>query len=187
MSPISDPEIHPMRAPSLKWAVGQRVKRLAIARIAVREVLQKSPFSKYVTGQNASVKTVLGVIVLLLVASCSREQNASPQALAFRLKDADRLNVAGVRDPDGTVGMTITGEDLSKMVQALSSGQKEPPNIPASPDLRLEFYKGGGHLTTITNSGIGFWIGSTLYSDRSGTFEKLLGGFHGMPARKSSP
>jgi hypothetical protein len=128
--------------------------------------------------------------VLLLascISSCSREQSAAPQNFVQRLKGADRLNVTGVRDPDGTVGMTVTGENLSRVIQAIASGKKEPLTITASPELRLEFYKGDGHLATITNSGIAFWIGNTPYSDRSGTFERLFGGFHGATIPNPSP
>ena len=121
------------------------------------------------------MKTILALAVLLCVAGCSPQKD-----LAHRLKGADRLNAAGVRDPEGTVGMTITGTNLSNVVQAIANAQEEPRSIAASPELRLEFYKGTQHLATITKSGIAFWIRDIPYSDRSGTFEKLFSGFYGV-------
>ena len=108
-------------------------------------------------------------VLLLLVCLCG----CSPQkSLAHRLKGADRIIFAWLKEPAGT-GKVITGETVSSVVQAIGTGKK-CPSVAASPDFRLEFFKGTEHLVTITNSADVFWIGNTPYCDLTRTLHKLM-------------
>jgi hypothetical protein len=117
-----------------------------------------------------NAKFIVGLLLVHVVAMCG----CSPQkTLAQRLKDADRVifacNVTGYED----LTITVTGEDVNKIGQAIAAGKKEKTPIKASPSFRLEFFKGGVRLGTVTNSVGVFWIGQTPYNDSSGTLQQL--------------
>ena len=118
--------------------------------------------------QNAPVRTILALAVLLCVVSCSPQQN-----LTHRLKGTDRVIFASNGPGYEELKITVTGEIVSKLVQAVSNARKLTPNVSCTPESRLEFFNGSEHLLTITNCVSVFWIGHTPYEDTSGALEKL--------------
>jgi hypothetical protein len=94
--------------------------------------------------------------------------------LAHRLKGADRAVWAGTLNGSEDVKITVTGDDLNKVIHAVTHGRKLDENLEAAPDFHLEFFKGSEHLTTvITSAGVFFWIDKTPYQDTTKTLEKL--------------
>jgi hypothetical protein len=119
-------------------------------------------------------KAKYAVAVLLIAVALGAFYACSPQrVLARRLKGADHVifasNVAGYED----LKTTVSGKDVSKLVQAVANARRLSPNVDCTPESRLEFFRGSAHLATITNCVSVFWIGHTPYHDTSGTLEKL--------------
>jgi hypothetical protein len=115
--------------------------------------------------QNALVKTILVLAVLLCLAGCSPQKN-----LANRLKGTDRVIVTNTVEH---LSISITGDEVDNILKAFASGKKESPLIDAAVGLRLEFYKGAANLGKVETSGQVFWIGKTPYSDRTETLNGL--------------
>ena len=69
--------------------------------------------------------------------------------------------------------MTLTGDEVNKLVQAIATGKKLRPFLAATAYLQFEFYRGTEHLQTITTSVQVFWIGEKAYRDPTGTLEAL--------------
>jgi hypothetical protein len=123
--------------------------------------------TEYQVEMHMKAKYVVGLLLVQAVALCA----CSPQkSLAHRLNGADRVIYAKNHED---FSISVTGDEVKKIVQALASGKKESPLIAASPECRLEFFKGAKHLAAITNSVSVFWIGQTPYSDRTGTLKTL--------------
>lgn len=111
------------------------------------------------------VRIILALLALVSALGCSPNKT-----LASRLKEADRVVVV---NPRNNVSITVTGEEVGKIVKAIATGKKEPPNIAASPDLDLQFFKGDERLATVTTSLTVFWVEHDAYSDQTGTLEAL--------------
>lgn len=115
------------------------------------------------------MKAIFSGILLLVqvfaLTACSPQKD-----LAHRLKSSDRVIYAINYE---NLSISITGEEVKKIIQAIASGKKESPLISASPSFRLEFFKGAEHLASVTNSGSVFWLGHTPYSDSTGTLQAL--------------
>ena len=108
------------------------------------------------------------VLPLLMVAGmlcgCAPQKN-----LAHRLKGADRVVAANTKG----LSFSITGEEVDKLVQAIAASKKESPLIDAAVGLRLDFYKGTGHLGTVITSDQVFWVEKTPYSDTTETLKGI--------------
>jgi hypothetical protein len=67
--------------------------------------------------------------------------------------------------------MTLTGEQLRKLVEALNASKKvESEGLCASPGYTLLFYRGGVHLATVaTAADLVFLVDSAASHDESGT------------------
>jgi len=111
---------------------------------------------------------LIAVVALCALCGCSPQKN-----LAHRLKGADRVVFAGNVTGYEELSITVTGQDVNKIVQAVTAGKKVSPLVTASPSFRAEFFKGAEHLVTVTNSPPVFWIGQTPYNDTTGTLQKL--------------
>jgi hypothetical protein len=110
----------------------------------------------------------LFALLFLLVSVCG----CSPQkSLARRLEGSDRVVVTY---PSDGLSITVMGQEVDKVLQAIASGKKESYLIQASPYLEFRFFKGGEHLATITTCAQAFWIGQKPYSDTTGTLEALM-------------
>jgi len=129
------------------------------------------------------VKKSLTLIFLLCIAGCSK-QEVRPEALANRLKDADRVVVTNIFSQ---TSITLTGAEVSKVVQAIAAGKKAigPPSC--GPDFRFEFFKTAEHLGTVPICLNGFWIGDTTYDDPTGTLTALGERFREMDRSRSLP
>jgi hypothetical protein len=118
-----------------------------------------------------NAKCVVGLLLVHAVALCG----CSPQkTLAHRLAGADRVIFACIVRGCEDLRITVTGQEVNKIVRAIATGNEESPFVTASPSFRLEFFRGAEHLVTVTNSPPVFWIGQTPYNDRTGTLQKLL-------------
>jgi hypothetical protein len=109
-------------------------------------------------------------VLLLLICVCG----CSPQKrLMHRLKEADRVifacNGRGYED----VSITVKGAEADKILRAIATGQSVSRWVTATPDFRLEFYRGGKHLGTITNSLQVFWIEHAPFRDTTRALEEL--------------
>lgn len=106
-------------------------------------------------------------VLLLLIFACG----CSPQkTLANRLKGSDRVvvtnSVAGY-------SISITGGEVAQIVQAIAAGEKESPNIMASPYLVFQFYKGKEHLGDVVTAYEIFVIDLKPYRDTTGIIKKF--------------
>ena len=108
-------------------------------------------------------------LFLIFLCGCSPQKT-----LAHRLKGADRVVVTNTAE---ALGISITGEEVNKIVQAIAAAKKENVYIKASPGYWFEFYKGAEHLETVVTSGSVFWIGQTPYSDTTGAQQAIYGRF----------
>lgn len=122
-------------------------------------------FGQFNSGEMLPVKTIPVLLLLICVCGCSPQKN-----LANRLKSADRVVVTNAFEG---LSISVTGADLSQIVQAIAMGKKENSNIDAAVGYKLQFYDQTQHLATITTSGGVFWIGSTPYSDSTDTISGL--------------
>lgn len=119
---------------------------------------------------------------LLVICVCG----CSPQkSLAKRLKGADRVVVTNTQEG---LSISITGEDVDKIVQAIASARKESRYIQATPGYWFEFFKGAEHLETVVTSGSVYWIEHTPYSDTAGAQQAIYGRFrHEIFLREHPP
>lgn len=108
---------------------------------------------------------VLVLVPVLVLCACSAQKS-----LAQRLAGADRVVVTNTSEG---LSISVTGADVSKIVQAIASGRKESPLVSAALGLTLEFYKGAAHLGTVNTSYTVFWVGNKPYSDTTGTLTAL--------------
>lgn len=118
-------------------------------------------------------------MLVVFVTGCSANKS-----LAHRLKEADRIVVINPRDG---LSITVTGEEVDRVVKAIASGKKEPPTIEATPDLDFQFFKGTKRLATVTNCVMVFWVGPNAYSDRTGTLEALEAKYRKVHRPQFSP
>jgi hypothetical protein len=109
------------------------------------------------------VKIFIALLGLIFACGCSPNKT-----LAHRLKDADRVIVTNAFDGSG---ITITDEELAKIINAIAAGEKEPPSIAASVDFNLLFFKGTNFLVSVPTCLAVFWAGDHAYKDRTGTLE----------------
>ena len=120
------------------------------------------------------LKYAVGVLLIGLVVgafyACSPQKN-----LARRLKDADRVVITY---PSDGFSITITNEEVKRVVQAISVGKKENPLINATPYLQFQFSKGSEHLQRVTTSSQVFWVGNQAFSDKTGTLQDLTARWH---------
>ena len=105
------------------------------------------------------------LVTLLVLFGCSPQKS-----LANRLKGADHVVVTNTVEH---LSISVTGEAVNQLVQAMATAKKERPDIEAAVGLTLEFYKGGAHLETVRTSSQIFWVGNTPYSDRTETLNGL--------------
>ena len=114
-------------------------------------------------------RSFICVAALLMAGLCGCSRN---QTLAHRLNEADRVLVLR---PDNGVTMTLTGEQLRKLVQAVESAKKiKTEGLCASPGYTLVFYKSSVHLATLpTAADLVFFINDAAYHDESGTLRKV--------------
>ncbi|MBI5388021.1 MAG: hypothetical protein HZA90_25435 [Verrucomicrobia bacterium] len=114
-----------------------------------------------------NAKGIAGLFLVLVVAW----SGCSPQkTLAHRLAGADRVIVTNSYD---RLSITVTGEEVNKVVQAIATGRKENRDIQATPGLDFQFFKGVEHLETITTAIQVFWIARKPYIDQTGMLEAL--------------
>ncbi len=115
-------------------------------------------------------KCGLGLVLVcaLILSACSAQKS-----LARRLAGADCVifscNWRSYEDRT----ITVTGGDVGSILKAIAAGEKQGSPLQATPDYRLEFFRGHERLGAITNSGSIFWIKRKAYLDPTGTLEKL--------------
>lgn len=111
---------------------------------------------------------------LLIALELGAFSGCSPQKrLAHRLKGADRVVFASNLQGDEDRTMTVTGEEVNKIVEAIANARKVDPNVDCTPASRLEFFNSSEHLLTITNCVSVFWIAAAPFEDTSETLETL--------------
>jgi hypothetical protein len=128
---------------------------------------------------SVSMKVLVALLSIACVCGCSANKS-----LAKKLGESDRIVVINPRDG---LSITVTGEEVDKIVKAIGSGKKEPSTIEASPDLDLQFFKGTNRLATVTTSVMAFWVGRKAYSDQTGTLEALGAKYHEAHLPQFSP
>jgi len=117
-------------------------------------------------------KLTYTVVVLLIAVGVGTFYGWSPQKrLAHRLKNADRVVVTY---PADGFSMTVMGEEVNKVVEAIAAGKKESPLVEATPYLQFQFFRRDECLDRVTTSAQVFWIGHKAYTDPTGTLEALM-------------
>lgn len=114
--------------------------------------------------------TPLWLSSLLLLALVGFTACSDQKRIGRTLNQADRVIYAKNYED---LYISITGEEVGKIVQAIASGKKESPLVAATPSFRLEFFKGTNRLASITNSSSVFWVGNKPFSDSTGTLQAL--------------
>jgi len=105
------------------------------------------------------------MLFLLSVCGCSPQKS-----LAHRLSGANRVIVTNTLEG---FGISISDNEVNKIVRAIAAGEKEDPFISASPSFQLEFFKDNEHLETIPASDLVFSVGHKPYRDTTGTLKAL--------------
>jgi hypothetical protein len=117
----------------------------------------------------------LPFIVCLAIAAalcgCSQQHK-----FVQRISEADRVVLTNLYAGD-PFGMEVTNIEPKKIVAAISSAQ-ENAKVLASPNLRLEFFKGSNLLGTVTMCVNAFGIDGVQYVDSSGILESLNDEYH---------
>lgn len=111
------------------------------------------------------MKEFLALVLLLCVVGCSPQKD-----LARRLKEADRVIVTNSFEDHS---ITVTGEDVDRLVQVIASGKKASPLIKSGPVFNLEFFKGTQHVETVAASTFLFMVGNDPYLDTTKTLQSL--------------
>ena len=114
-----------------------------------------------------NAKGVRGLLMVLVLAlgGCSAQKS-----LAQRLAGADRVIVTNTSDG---LGITVTGEQVKKVVEAIATAKKESPVVTAAVGLSLEFYKGVEHLGTVIAAYEVFVVDHEPYRDTTGTLKAI--------------
>jgi hypothetical protein len=104
-------------------------------------------------------------LLLICFLGCSPQKN-----LAERLKGADRVVVTYARED---LSISIIGEEVDKIIQAIEISKKESPYVAASPFLQFQFYKGKEHLGDVVTAYELFVIDQKPYKDTTGVIKEL--------------
>ena len=110
-----------------------------------------------------------GALLMVFATGCSRQETG--ETLAKRLSTADRLIVL---NPIDGAALSITGDLLNKLVQAIGTSHKLKAEPSATPGYTLVFYNSRVHLATVpTGADIIFYIDGLPYRDDSGTLRAV--------------
>ena len=71
------------------------------------------------------------------------------------------------------IGISVTGDEAKKVVRAVSSARKLPPETSTSAEVRTEFYRGTNFLGAVLGCRSLFGGKDGSYEDESGVFEAL--------------
>ena len=93
---------------------------------------------------------------------------ATPRNLARQIAEADRAMVE-----DGPRRMVLTGTEVRRLVQAVSSARRDRNNYPAIFSTTIEFYRGTNFLSHIQFQDRLFWAGREQYSEGTGFLRDL--------------
>ena len=74
---------------------------------------------------------------------------------------------------DGPRRMALTGTEVRRLVQAVSSARRDRNNYPAIFSTTIEFYRGTNFLSHIQFQDRLFWAGREQYSDGTGFLRVL--------------
>jgi hypothetical protein len=88
-----------------------------------------------------------------------------------RISDADRVILTNIYAGD-PFGIEVTNVDPQKIIAAISSAQRNA-TVMASPNLRLEFFKGSNLLGTVNMCVNCFGVDGVQYVDSSGVLEAV--------------
>jgi hypothetical protein len=137
-------------------------------------------------------------LLITLASGCSKRETAT--TLARRLGEADRVTVAEKYPRQGTSAMPLTAEEANRLVRALASAKKESGVVTATPELRIDFFKGTNLMSGFDVGVTVFWIDQgpdadrpgfrrqATYSDSTGTLEMLGRKYwHANPSRSEVP
>jgi hypothetical protein len=95
----------------------------------------------------------------------------SPQTkLARQFAGADCVVVTNVYHG---IGISVTGDEARRVVRAVSSARKLPPETLTSAEVRTEFYRGTNFLGAVLGCGSLFGNKDGGYEDESGVFKAL--------------
>ena len=121
------------------------------------------------------MKVLLAVSVLLSFCGCSEQPSKEAQQIA----SADRL--VATNSGTGAV-LSVSGGELRKIVQALSSSKRDRRSYAAIFDWHIQFYSGTNFLTAIRLQDRVFRADNAQYSDETG----VLKVFYEGPLRNAS-
>ena len=108
------------------------------------------------------------VLAVIAAACCGCSQQ---HKFVQRISEANRIILTNIYAGD-PFGIEVTNIEPKKIVAAISSARKNP-SVQASPNLRLEFFKGSNLLGTVTMCVSAFGIDRVQYVDSSGVLEAI--------------
>jgi hypothetical protein len=76
--------------------------------------------------------------------------------------------------------ISVTGSEVKRIVRAVSSASKLPPNTTSSVEFRTEFYRGTNLLGAVVGCSSGFGVEGTGYDDNSGALQALYERYQGQ-------
>jgi len=102
----------------------------------------------------------------------------SPQGrLARQIAKADRVVLTNAYQG---FSISVTGSEARRIVRAVSSARKLPPNATSSVEFRTEFYRGTNLLGAVVGCGRGFGVDGIGYDDNSGALQALYERYQGQ-------
>jgi len=115
---------------------------------------------------------ILGLALMVVVASVVYPWFSPLAVFARRISSADRVVVT--MTPAPPVSITITGENLGRVVGMVSSGHRDTKDYSCSPVANVKFFKDREMLGQMTTCVQLMWIGRRQYRDDTRLLESLV-------------
>lgn len=111
------------------------------------------------------MKALRGLLIAVCIVGCAPQKR-----LASNVEGSDRIVISRFTDKRT---MTVSGEELKKVVSGIASAKKESRNLDCSPDLQLDFFQGDQRLGRIKTCDEIFWIDGKPYKDGTGALKSM--------------
>jgi hypothetical protein len=117
-------------------------------------------------------KIIIGVVLMAAVALAVYALFSPLAVFARRISHADRAVVTMAPAPP--ISITITGQDLRRVVGMVSSGHRDTKDYDCSPIANVKFFKDSEMLGQMTTCVQLMWIGRRQYRDDTRLLESLV-------------
>jgi hypothetical protein len=117
-------------------------------------------------------KIIVGLVLVAAIASAVYVRFSPLAAFARRISDADHAVVT--MTPNPPVSITITGQDLKRVVSMVSSAHRDTKQYDCSVLANVEFFKDNEMLGKMRMCPQLMWIGRGQYRDDTTLLESLV-------------